>query len=230
MLMETKLMIVEDEKAMLESMKQYLEAEGFLVYAVTNGLDAVEAARRERPAIVVLDWMLPGKSGIDVCRELRQVGSCGIIMVTAKTEETDKIIGLELGADDYMTKPFSLRELASRIRSLLRRIDPRNDEPADLERGDLRISLTKCQVTRNGALIPLTPTEFKILLTLASRPGVVFSRLQLIKAAMDDDFMNYERTLDSHISKLRKKLENDPERMKYIQTVYGFGYRFGEEG
>lgn len=226
--MEMTLLLVEDEVAMLETMKLYLEGEGFRVLAVTNGPDALECARREQPSLVVLDWMLPGKSGIEVCKELRQSSACGIIMVTAKSEETDKIIGLELGADDYITKPFSLRELASRIRSVLRRTAPIQLEASPLQRGDLLISETKCQVTRNGELIPLTPTEFKILLTLANRPGVVFSRLQLMKAAMDDDFMNYERTLDSHVSKLRKKLEPDPDHMKYIQTVYGFGYRFGE--
>ncbi|WP_433940970.1 response regulator [Paenibacillus lautus] len=226
--MEMTLLLVEDEVAMLETMKLYLEGEGFRVLAVTNGQDALECVRREQPALVVLDWMLPGKSGIEVCKELRQSSACGIIMVTAKSEETDKIIGLELGADDYITKPFSLRELTSRIRSVLRRTAPIQVEAPPLQRGDLLISETKCQVTRNGELIPLTPTEFKILLTLATRPGVVFSRLQLMKAAMDDDFMNYERTLDSHVSKLRKKLEPDPDHMKYIQTVYGFGYRFGE--
>lgn len=226
--MEMTLLLVEDEVAMLETMKLYLEGEGFRVLAATNGQDALECVRREQPALVVLDWMLPGKSGIEVCKELRQSSACGIIMVTAKSEETDKIIGLELGADDYITKPFSLRELTSRIRSVLRRTAPIQVEAPPLQRGDLLISETKCQVTRNGELIPLTPTEFKILLTLATRPGVVFSRLQLMKAAMDDDFMNYERTLDSHVSKLRKKLEPDPDHMKYIQTVYGFGYRFGE--
>ncbi|WP_339294593.1 response regulator transcription factor [Paenibacillus sp. FSL W7-1279] len=226
--MEMTLLLVEDEVAMLETMKLYLEGEGFRVLAVTNGQDALECARREQPSLVVLDWMLPGKSGIEVCKELRQSSACGIIMVTAKSEETDKIIGLELGADDYITKPFSLRELTSRIRSVLRRTAPIQLEASPLQRGDLLISETKCQVTRNGELIPLTPTEFKILLTLANRPGVVFSRLQLMKAAMDEDFMNYERTLDSHVSKLRKKLEPDPNHMKYIQTVYGFGYRFGE--
>lgn len=226
--MEMTLLLVEDEVAMLETMKLYLEGEGFRVFAVTNGQDALECARREQPSLVVLDWMLPGKSGIEVCKELRQSSACGIIMVTAKSEETDKIIGLELGADDYITKPFSLRELTSRIRSVLRRTAPIQVEAPPLQRGDLLISETKCQVTRNGELISLTPTEFKILLTLANRPGVVFSRLQLMKAAMDDDFMNYERTLDSHVSKLRKKLEPDPDHMKYIQTVYGFGYRFGE--
>ncbi|MCQ6560576.1 response regulator transcription factor [Paenibacillus mendelii] len=226
--METTLLLVEDELTMLETMKRFLEQEGFHVITATNGHEALDIAGKRRPGIVVLDWMLPGKSGIEVCRELRQSGSYGIIMVTAKSEETDKIVGLELGADDYITKPFSLRELASRIRAVLRRIEQKPDENLVLERGDLFIDQARFQAIRGGELIPLTPTEFKILLTLAARPGIVFSRLQLMRASMDEEFMNYERTLDSHISKLRKKLEIDPGNPQYIQTVYGFGYRFGE--
>jgi DNA-binding response OmpR family regulator len=150
-------------------------------------------------------------------------------MLTAKTEEMDKIIGLEIGADDYMTKPYSLRELAARIRSVLRRIQGKSDEIQTMLRGDLTIIESKCQVMKDGAEIVLTPTEFKLLITLAAKPGIVFSRLQLMKSVMEDDFINYERTIDSHISNLRKKIENDPGIPKYIQTVFGFGYRFGDK-
>ncbi|WP_019640767.1 response regulator [Paenibacillus fonticola] len=226
--METTVLIVEDEQQMLISMTQYLEQEGFHVLTAMNGLEAIRLAQTAKPAIVLLDWMLPGKSGIDVCRELRQNSSCGIIMVTAKTEETDKIIGLELGADDYITKPFSLRELASRIRAVLRRIQSSPEELSVLQRGNLTIDPIRYLVTRDGESVTLTPTEFQLLLTLATRPGVVYSRLQLMRAAMGEELMNYERTLDSHISKLRKKLEPDPGNPRYIQTVYGFGYRFGD--
>jgi DNA-binding response OmpR family regulator len=172
--------------------------------------------------------MLPEMSGIDVCRELRSSVNCGIIMLTAKTEETDKIVGLEVGADDYMTKPFSLRELAARIRSVLRRIHGGTEEPRTMQRDRLTIHESKYQLLKDDREIALTPTEFKMLVTLAAKPGIVYSRLQLMKAAMEDDFVNYERTVDSHVSNLRKKIEDDPSAPKYIQTVYGFGYRFGD--
>ncbi|MDQ0917091.1 response regulator [Paenibacillus sp. V4I5] len=227
--METTLLLVDDEVKMLEAMASYLQNEGFRIVCATTGKDALTAAKTERPALVVLDWMLPGMSGIEVCRELRTMGSYGIIMLTAKTEEMDKIIGLEIGADDYMTKPYSLRELAARIRSVLRRIQGRPEEIQTMLRGDLTIIESKCQVMKDGAEIVLTPTEFKLLITLAAKPGIVFSRLQLMKSVMEDDFINYERTIDSHISNLRKKIENDSAIPKYIQTVIGFGYRFGDK-
>ncbi|TMV44809.1 response regulator transcription factor [Paenibacillus mesophilus] len=227
--METTLLLVDDEVKMLEAMASYLRTEGFRIVCATTGKDALIAAKTECPALVVLDWMLPGMSGIEVCRELRNMGSYGIIMLTAKTEEMDKIIGLEIGADDYMTKPCSLRELAARIRSVLRRIQGKSEEIQTMLRGDLTIIESKCQVMKDGAEIVLTPTEFKLLITLAAKPGIVFSRLQLMKSVMEDDFINYERTIDSHISNLRKKIENDPAIPKYIQTVFGFGYRFGDK-
>ncbi|ULL19716.1 DNA-binding response regulator [Paenibacillus sp. H1-7] len=223
--MEPKLLLVEDELGMLEEMQTYLQREGFRVLTACTGKEALMIARSERPDLVVLDWMLPEKSGIDVCHELRQTSHCGIIMVTARSDESDK---MEIGADDYLTKPFSLRELASRIRALLRRLRGPEDSSTFLERDNLIISESKCQVFKDGQEIPLTPTEFKILFTLAARPGIVFSRLQLLKAALEDEYMGYERTMDSHIRNLRRKLGDDPANPRYIQTVYGFGYRFGE--
>ncbi|KQL53929.1 PhoP family transcriptional regulator [Heyndrickxia shackletonii] len=228
--MEPKLLLVEDEQGMLEEMDTYLQREGFQVLTACTGKEALTIVRSERPDIVVLDWMLPEKSGIDICREIRQTSHCGIIMVTARSDESDKIVGLEIGADDYLTKPFSLRELASRIRALLRRLRGPEDNSMFLERDNLIISEAKCQVLKDGQEIQLTPTEFKILYTLAARPGMVFfSRLQLIKAALEDEYMGYERTMDSHIRNLRRKLGDDPANPRYIQTVYGFGYRFGEQ-
>jgi DNA-binding response OmpR family regulator len=227
--METTLLLVDDEVKMVEAMASFLEKEGFRVVSAATGKDALTVAKAENPALVILDWMLPGMSGIEVCRELRNMGSYGIIMLTAKTEETDKIIGLEIGADDYMTKPFSLRELSARIRSLLRRLQGKSEDHQAIQRRDLTIIESKCQVLKEGKEIVLTPTEFKLLVTLAAKPGIVFSRLQLMKAAMEDDFINYERTIDSHISNLRRKIERDPSGQEYIQTVYGFGYRFGEK-
>jgi len=227
--METKLLLVEDELGVLEEMQSFLQREGFRVLSARNGNDALTLARSEQPDLVVLDWMLPGKSGIDVCRELRKTSSCGIIMVTARSDESDKIVGLEIGADDYLTKPFSLRELASRIRAVLRRFRGPDDQPKVLERDNLSIIEAKCQVFKDGHEIQLTPTEFKILFTLASRPGIVFSRLQLLKTALEDEYAGYDRTMDSHIRNLRRKLEDDATDPRYIQTVYGFGYRFGEQ-
>ncbi|WP_274655444.1 response regulator transcription factor [Paenibacillus humicola] len=225
--MDPKLLLVEDEPEMLEEMHTYLQREGFRVLTACTGKEALAIARSERPELVVLDWMLPEKSGIDVCRELRQTSHCGIIMVTARSDESDKIVGLEIGADDYLTKPFSLRELSSRIRALLRRLHGPEDRSM-LERDNLIISESKCQVFMDGKEIQLTPTEFKILYTLAARPGMVFTRLHLLKVALEDEYTGYERTMDSHIRNLRRKLGDDPANPRYIQTVYGFGYRFGE--
>ena len=227
--MEMKLLLVEDEPSMLEEIQAYLQREGFRVLSARTGREALAVAESEKPDLVVLDWMLPEKSGIEVCRELRQTSNCGIIMVTARSDESDKILGLEIGADDYLTKPFSLRELASRVRSILRRLRGPEERPTLIQRGNLTIYEDKCQVLKDGQEIALTPTEFKILFTLASRPGIVFSRLQLLKAALEDEYMGYDRTMDSHIRNLRRKLEEDATQARFIQTVYGFGYRFGEQ-
>ncbi|WP_168118750.1 response regulator transcription factor [Paenibacillus sp. HB172176] len=226
--MELKLLLVEDEPDMLEEMNTCLRREGFRVLTACTGKEALVLARSEHPHVVILDWMLPEKNGIDVCREIRQFSHCGIIMVTARSDESDKIRGLEIGADDYLTKPFSLRELVTRIRALLRRLRGPEDKPAFLQRDNLIISEAKCQVFVDDQEIQLTPTEFKILYTLAAHPGIVFSRLQLLKMALADEYMGYERTIDSHIRNLRRKLRDDSTHPRYIQTVYGFGYRFGE--
>lgn len=229
--MGIKVLIVEDEAKILSLIASYLQSEGYEVITATDGLSAVQLYEKSKPHLVVLDWMLPGQSGLDTCLKLRQLGSPGIIMVTAKSEETDKIVGLEVGADDYLTKPFSLRELSARIRSLLRRMNLNgNDETASvLRRGELAIHEDSLQVFIGGREVHLTPTEFKILHLLASKPGRVFGRMQLLQHAFEDEFVIDERTVDSHISKLRKKLENDGSSDDYIQTVYGFGYRFGAD-
>ncbi|MDQ1914437.1 response regulator transcription factor [Paenibacillus sp. GD4] len=222
------LLLVDDEEKVLEFMIPFLRREGYEIVTAQTGKEALLAARSKQPSLVVLDWMLPEMSGIDVCRELRKMGRMGIIMVTAKAEEIDKIVGLEAGADDYMTKPFSLRELLARIRSLLRRMEGRDETEPQLQRGELTIAEAECRVWKRGNEVPLTPTEFKLLLTMAAKPGIVYSRLQLLQAAMEDDLLNDERTVDAHISRLRRKLEDDPANPVYIQTVYGFGYRFGQ--
>ena len=222
------LLLVDDEAKMLESMVPYFRQEGYEVVTASTGTEALRKARASKPAVVVLDWMLPEMSGIDVCRELRRTSGAGIIMVTARSDETDKIVGLEVGADDYVTKPVSLRELSARIRSLIRRLDGRGEPEPLLERGELAISEPQLRVWKRGQEVALTPTEFKLLLALAEKPGIVFSRLQLLQSAMEDDYLNDERTVDAHISKLRRKIEDDPARPVYIQTVFGFGYRFGD--
>lgn len=222
------LLLVDDEEKVLEFMEPFLRQEGFQIITAANGREALQKAKELKPSLVVLDWMLPEMSGIDVCRELRKTGNMGIIMVTARTDETDKVIGLELGADDYLTKPFSLRELAARIRSVLRRLEGHDEASVEMIRGELTISEAQLRVWKRGEEITLTPTEYRLLLTLASKPGIVYSRLQLLQAALVDDILNDERTVDAHISRVRKKIEDDPANPVYIQTVYGFGYRFGD--
>jgi DNA-binding response OmpR family regulator len=224
----TTILVVDDEEKIVDIIVPYLQQEGYRTLTAHTGKQALQIVKGDHPSLVVLDWMLPEMSGIEVCRELRRIGSIGIIMLTAKSEETDKIIGLEIGADDYLTKPFSLRELSARIRSVLRRIQEQPEPTLTMQRGSLLISESKCQVWKDGNELDLTPTEFKLLLTLAAKPGIVYSRLQLLQAALEDDYVNYERTIDAHISHLRKKIEDNPANPLYIQTVYGFGYKFGD--
>ncbi|MDU7472321.1 MAG: response regulator transcription factor [Paenibacillus macerans] len=227
--MAETILLVDDEEKVLEFMSSFLKNEGYQIVMARTGTEALAKAEEANPAVVVLDWMMPQLSGLDVCRELRKKSRVGIIMVTAKSDEVDKIIGLEVGADDYLVKPFSLRELLARIRSILRRLNGNSAAEDQLIRGDLVISAAQCRVWKKGIEISMTPTEFKLLFTLAAKPGIVYSRLQLLNAAMDDDLINVERTVDAHISRLRKKVEDDLANPKYIQTVYGFGYRFGGE-
>lgn len=228
--MGVKVLIVEDEEKILSLMAAYLQNEGYEIITAMDGKSAVRIFAENKPDIVILDWMLPHMNGLDACRQFRLLGEPGIIMVSAKNEETDKIVGLEMGADDYLTKPFSLRELSARIRSLLRRM---NREDSDLtgrtlRRGDLTIHEDSLRVFKGACELRLTPTEYRLLHLLASKPGRVFSRMQLLQHAFEEEFVIDERTVDSHISKLRKKIEDHIDQSVYIQTVYGFGYRFGD--
>jgi DNA-binding response OmpR family regulator len=231
--MGQSILIVDDEPKVIDVIKPFLESEGFTVTTAGTGQEALRRVDEDNPDIVVLDWMLPERSGLDVCREIRQTSRpIGIIMLTARTEETDRVVGLEMGADDYIPKPFSLRELLARVRAVLRRIQTLpavEEETGVIRRGDLIIDETKYRVWKKDEEIILTPAEFQILLTLAARPGVVYSRLQLLKATLGDAYLNYERTIDSHISHLRKKIEDDSANPRYIKTVHGIGYRFGED-
>ncbi|WP_010274217.1 response regulator transcription factor [Paenibacillus senegalensis] len=224
-----RILLVDDEQQVLEFIQPFLEEEGYVVMTASNGEEALALAQAQSPDLAILDWMLPGMNGIELCIRLRAWKPIGIIMVTARAEEHDKLTGLEMGADDYIVKPFSLRELAARIRSVLRRTQDSGTSASQLMvRGELKISPEELRIWRSQQEIQLTPTEFKLLMTMAAKPGIVYSRMQLLDM-VQDDFLNDERTIDAHISRLRKKIELDPSRPHYIQTVYGFGYRFNGE-
>ncbi len=226
--MAQRILVVDDEQKVLDVIQPFLEREGFQVRTAVDGKRALVLAKEWDPDLIVLDWMLPEISGLDVCRELRKDSKVAIILLTARSDEADRVVGLEIGADDYLVKPFGLRELTARVRAVLRRVQDTQEEPQVLRRGDVSIDVERFKVWRNDQEIQLTPTEFKILLTLAERPGVIYSRLQLSRAAMGTDYLQYERTVDTHISHLRRKMEDDPADPRIIQTVYGVGYRFGE--
>jgi DNA-binding response OmpR family regulator len=190
---------------------------------------ALTVYRHEKPVLVVLDLGLPGMDGLDVARTLRREGNVPIIMLTARVDETDKLIGLELGADDYVTKPFSPRELVARVRAVLRRTGSEQEQPlAPIVAGGVVIDLERRRVTVDGHLADLTPTEFDLLVVLARHPGRVFTRLELLDRVQGYAFEGYERTVDAHVKNLRQKIEPDPKQPRYVLTVYGVGYKFAE--
>jgi len=219
-------LVVDDEPKIVELVQTYLERDGYRVLIARDGLQALEIARQKRPDLIVLDLLLPGLDGLDVCRILRAESSVPIIMLTARSTEDDRLFGLDIGADDYVTKPFSPRELMARIRAVLRRSgEAAPDAAAEIRVGDLRIDRRGHEVWREGQLISLTPTEFKLLLTLAEEPGRTFTRLELLDRVFGYDFEGFERNVDVHVKNLRKKIEPDPQNPTYIQTVYGVGYK-----
>ena len=223
------ILVVDDEPRIVELARDYLEHAGFRVITASDGPTALDSARRDRPDLVVRDLGLPGLDGLDVTRELRRDGSMPIVMVTARDDEVDKLLGLELGADDYLTKPFSPRELVARIKAVLRRTD-RPVEAADLIRvGDLQLDVPRMRTEVAGRSVDLTPTEFTLLATLARQPGRIFTRSQLLDALHGIAFESYERAIDSHIKNLRRKLEPDPRQPRYVLTVYGVGYRLADD-
>ncbi len=222
--MAKKILVVDDEPKIVEICRDYLQAAGFDVVQADDGLRGLDAARRERPDLVVLDLMLPGMDGLDVCRRLRRESNVPIIMLTARVEEADRLVGLELGADDYLTKPFSPRELVARVRTVLRR--GTGAAPVEMIRvGDLELDRGRFVVLAAGQEVSLTPTEFELLALLASQPGRIFSRAQLLEAVRGTAFESYERAIDSHIRNLRRKIEPQEDQPRYIQTVYGVGYK-----
>ncbi|MDO8687187.1 MAG: response regulator transcription factor [Dehalococcoidales bacterium] len=224
----TKILVVDDEKKIVEIVKAYMEREGYEVTAAYDGKAALAAAKQQSPDLVILDLMLPQISGWDVCRNLRADSNIPIIMLTAREDVTDKIIGLELGADDYVTKPFDPKELVSRVKAVLRRTTTSPSTQPVLKLADLLINLEKRDVRRHGESIELTPMEFDLLATLAQNPGRVFSRMQLLDTVQGVAYEGYERTIDSHIKNLRKKIELNVSQPRYVITVHGVGYKVPE--
>ncbi len=225
-----KILVIEDEERIVTLVRAYLERAGYRVLSAYDGKSGLELFHRERPSLVILDLMLPEVDGLDIARQIRQESDVPLIMLTARTEEADRVAGLELGADDYITKPFSLRELVARVRAVLRRAEGGLAPPQRLERGELVIDLEARQVEVVGKPVELTPTEFDLLAALARHPGRAFTRLQLLEAINRYPSEGLARTVDTHIKNLRKKVEPDPEHPRYIQTVHGIGYRFHKEG
>ena len=230
--MSKTVLVIDDEPKIADLCRDYLRAAGYSVLTAADGPEGLALARRERPDLVVLDLMLPGMDGLDVCRALRHDGSVPIIMLTARVEESDRLVGLELGADDYLTKPFSPRELVARVRTVLRRAGGAAGgaaAPTEVIRaGELSLDRARFKVNLPDREITLTPTEFEILAVMAAQPGRVFSRAQLLTAAHGIAFESYERAIDSHIRNLRRKLQLASDEPEYIQTVHGVGYKFSE--
>jgi len=226
--MSATILVVEDEPQLVKVLRGYLEQAGYGVVTAGDGQGALAQYRHARPDLVLLDLNLPGLDGLEVARRLRRDSNVPLIMVTARVDEGDRLIGLELGADDYILKPFSPREVVARVRAVLRRAEAAPAAPALIRAADLVIDLTRHAVTRAGEPLDLTPTEFGLLAALAREPGRAFTRLQLLDAAQGDAFEGYERTVDAHIKNLRAKLERNPKQPQYIETVFGVGYRFAE--
>ncbi len=224
------ILVVDDEPKIVKLVSDYLEHAGFSVRSAADGNSALSLARTERPDLVVLDLGLPQLDGLDVTRALRRVSNVPIIMLTARSEESDKLIGLELGADDYITKPFSPKELVARVRVVLRRVENAAAAPEVIRAADLTLDVPRLRVSAEGrSLEELTPTEFALLAEMARQPGRVFTRAQLLDAVHGVAFESYERAIDAHIKNIRHKIEPDPSEPRYVLTVYGVGYRFTDQ-
>lgn len=222
------ILIIEDEIELVKVLRSYLESANFTVYSAYRGDTGLSLWGEKRPDLVILDLNLPGLDGLDVAREIRRKADTPIIMVTARVEETDRLIGLELGADDYISKPFSPREVVARVRAVLRRAGGAIATSNLIRSGALEIDLDAHTVSIEQDIVDLTPTEFNLLVTLASQPGRAFSRLQLLEASQGITYEGYERTIDAHVKNLRAKIEADPKNPQYIETVFGVGYRFSK--
>ncbi len=224
--MGKSVLVVEDEVELVRVLRDYLEGAGFHVQSAGDGAAALSIFHHQPPDVVLLDLNLPGMDGLDVAREIRRSSEVPILMLTARVEEADRLVGLELGADDYIPKPFSPREVVARVRAVLRRSQREPQAPEVIRTADIEIDIARHVVTISGAAIELTPTEFTLLSALAVQPGRVFSRMQLLEAVQGQAYEGYERTVDAHVKNLRSKIEPDPRKPRYIETVYGIGYRF----
>ena len=233
--MSKKILVIEDDLDMAGIIEDQIKEAGYQVTVTHNGASGLELAAKREHDFIVLDLMLPETDGLEICRQVRSMpGYTPILMLTALSSEIDKVVGLEMGADDYMTKPFSLRELMARIKTILRREDTlraerTEDEPELIRRGDLVIDISKRRVTRSDTLIDLTGKEFDLLLHFARKPGRVYSRQQLLDQVWGYSYEGYAYTVNTHINKLRSKLERDRDDPRYIQTVWGVGYRFADD-
>ncbi|MGQ9555560.1 MAG: response regulator [Anaerolineae bacterium] len=224
--MNRTILVVDDDKKIVDLVSLYLKRDGYGVLTAYDGHEALEIARRKKPDLIVLDLLLPGLDGTDICRLLRAESRVPIIMLTARSTDRDKLLGLDLGADDYVTKPFNPRELVARIRAVLRRATPEEEPAKDLRFGELLISFVRHEVLVSGRPANLTPTEFRLLEALVREPGRAFSRLELLDRVFGWDYEGVERTVDVHIMNLRRKIEPEPSKPRYIATVPGVGYRF----
>ena len=223
-----KILLVDDEKSVQEVVRAYLEQDGFTVYVAAAGTEGLAIAERVRPALIILDLMLPDVSGEEVCREIRRRSDVPVLMLTAKAGEDERVGGLALGADDYLTKPFSPRELVARVHAILRRAGGPETPLVRLlsfDGGALAIDTVRHEVRRHGAPVDLTPNEYKLLVALARYPGRAYSRFELVNHVQGFDFEGFERMIDAHVKNLRKKIEPDPRQPRYVETVFGVGYR-----
>ncbi len=224
-----KILVVEDEKKLVNILRGYLEQAGFNVLTAFDGQQALTVFRHEKPSLVLLDLNLPKIDGLDVCRAIRKESNTPVIMVTARVEETDRLIGLELGADDYIVKPFSPREVVARVRAVMRRTEGQAVRPETVTVGDLTIDLVKHNARLKDQPVELTPTEFDLVSIMMQNPGRVYTRLQLLDLVQGQAFEGYERTIDAHIKNLRQKIEPDVRNPRYLLTVFGVGYKFAED-
>ena len=227
-----KIVVVDDDPSVQEVVRAYLEKDGYLVYVAGTAGEGLALAERVKPGLVVLDLMLPDRSGEDVCREIRERSDVPILMLTAKASEDERVTGLAIGADDYLTKPFSPRELVARVRAILRRTHG-GDQPLvellSFDGGALEIDTVQHEVRHHGEPVELTPNEYKLLQTLARYPGRAYSRFELVNHVQGYEYEGYERTIDAHVKNLRKKIEPDPKQPRYVETVFGVGYRLARQ-
>ncbi len=224
--MSQTILVVDDDRKTVDIVKLYLEKNNYRVLVAYDGLEAVQVAIKKQPDLVVLDLMLPGMDGLEVCRTLQVETRAAVLMLTARTTEEDRLAGFATGADDYLVKPFSPRELVARVRAVLKRVGEK--EPMQLKLGDFFLDTARHEIQLKAQPVKLTPSEFKLLQTFLQNPGRVFTRLELVEMVFGMNYEGLERTLDSHIRNIRKKIEGDPEKPIYIQTVYGVGYKFYE--